>query len=325
MNPHLPTALILFSAAAMPAWGDELGPGPDEQPEQQRDDVDEIEEQIRRLLAQRQAEVDAQERAQAWRDGAIKIRGKWVKVEAYTDPLADKDRAEVVALLNAPSFEQREQAETHLLADDTLDREALRGLIQGAKTDEQRHRLLRVAEHHVMREVREREFGQAKPELVDELDGPIRFEPRESAAIGFSYMPMLAEDSQQTDLPAVTVTATMPGFPGHALLRPGDLVVAVNGQNARDIRHRELITSWMSRRIGFQSAGDTIVLTVIRGDRALDIKIVCAEGRALDAMYSSNGRDAAFRERPYAEKWLNAREELAAGLPAPKVLKPAGE
>ena len=115
----------------------------------------------------------------------------------------------------------------------------------------------------------------------------------------------------------------MPGFPGYAALRPGDLIVAINGQTARGIRHRELVTNWLSRRIGFHRPGDTLTLTIVRDNQAISLPIVCAQGRALEAMYTSRGLEASFRERPYTEKWLAARAELTAGLmPEPKVLKP---
>lgn len=288
-------------------------------------DRDEIQDRLRNLLLELKLERQQAEQVpqQDWpAEGVVVIQGRAMQAKPYTDPLADLSRDEVLKLLNDPDFKVREQAEANLLADDTLDRAALGKLIQEAQSSEQRYRLIRIAEHHVMREIREQQFGGQ--EKLDEEDEPILrgFNVRETAAIGFSYQPMLVEDNPQTQTPAVTVTATMPGFPGHAHLRPGDLVVAVNGQTAQGIRHRELITDWMGNRIAFHHPGDTITLTIVRNGEALDIKIVAAEGTALRLMYTSNGFNAAFRERPYNEQWLKARAELTKDLPQPTALTP---
>lgn len=223
------------------------------------------------------------------------------------DKLVELPRDQVVALLDDESFNVRQAAEARLLADDTLDPAALKKLIAQAKSAEQRYRLLRVAEHHVLREVRLREFG----------DQPQR------AAIGFSYQPVLPADNPELTAPAVTVTATMPGFPGHAYLRPGDMVLAINGNAPRGIQHRDLVTTWLSDNIRFHRPGDTVTLTVRRDGTTFDLDVPCGHGNALDQMYTTNGKDAAFRERPYEETWQAARAKLVEGLPEPESLTPA--
>lgn len=303
-----------------------------------RGERDEIEEQLQRLLIERQIELGAQlggddlievqdgvvlqvkDGVVVRRPRAQVIGGPGLEARAYADPLADRPRDEVVAMLGDDDFAVREQAEAHLRMDNTLDRAALRPLIAGATSDEQRYRLIRVAEHHVMRDVRERLFGERA--IDDELNGIRR---RQGASIGFSYSPFLGDENPVTQTPGVMVTATMPGFPGHAYLRVGDRVIAINGQTARGIRHRELITSWISNRIGFHQPGDTIKLTVLREGQTLEVSIPCAQGRALSLMYVSNGLDPAFRQGEYTQMWLEARAELVEGVAPAKVLTPKAE
>ncbi len=282
-----------------------------------------VEQRLRQLLLNQQIdqlfEVEPEPDAQVWPGGGeILVNGKPVKIEAYVNPLAQRPREEVVALLNDNDFAVRQSAQSHLLADNTIDREAIKAMLTQATTDEQRYRLLHVAEHHVMREIREAEFGEAAARRED--NG--LFAARQSASVGFSYQPVLAQDNDQTRSPAVIVTSTMPGFPGHALLEPGDMIIAVDGQNFPGYRDRMDVTGWMKNRISLHQSGETIVLTVLRQGKALNISLVCVQGAALMAMYSTNAFDAAFREKPYEDRWAAARQELAATLPEPAVLKP---
>jgi hypothetical protein len=296
---------------------------------------DAIEEQLQRLLIERkldlQAQLDDEERIELpdgvilrIEDGAVIRRPRAQVVggpgveeaQPYTDPLAERPRGEVVALLNDDDYAVREQAEANLLMDDTLDRAALRGLIASAESAEQRYRLLRVAEHHVMRAVRERLFGERDDAAVD------GFRRRQNASVGFSYSSFLGDENPVTQTPGVMVTATMPGFPGHAYLRTGDRIIAINGQTARGIRHRELIEDWVRNRIGFHQPGDTITLTVIRENKTLDVSMPCAQGQALMVMYVSNGLAPATRQGEYTQMWLDARAELVRGVAPPKALVP---
>lgn len=286
------------------------------------DERDEVDERLQRLLAEHRIALQA---AQGEQPARFTVQGQQVIAQTYTDPLADRSRQDVVALLNDEDFVVREQAQTHLLMDDTLDIPALRELIRDVNSDEQRYRLLRVAEHHVLRLVRLAEFGPDALPADAGADDRVLAAPRRPASIGFSYSAFLSQDNPVTNTPGVIVTATMPGFPGHAQLRVGDQIVSINRQTARGINHRELLQDWVKNRIGFNQAGDTIILTVIRGSDVIEVPIVCAQGAALFAMYDTNGLDASFRMRPYTEKWLTARSELVEGLPAPTVLTPKAE
>lgn len=233
----------------------------------------------------------------------------------YIDPHADQTRDQVIALLDHQDYAMRQSAEAHLLTDNTLDRGTLRQLVTQSKSDEQRFRLIRVAEHHIMRIEREASFGGDQPVIVDRFNRVIPA----AGAIGFSYMPELTQPHPLTGTPGVVVTATMPGFPGHAHLRPGDLVVAIDGRTARPHTN---VTSWLSDTIGSHAPGEDITVTIVRDEQLVRLHIACAQAQALGEMYTSNGRDAAFRERPYSDIWRNAQQQLTQDLPKPKALVP---
>lgn len=237
------------------------------------------------------------------------------------NPWAKRSRDAVIAGLDHADFAVRESAEAFLLTDNTLDKAALQQLIQQAKSPEQRQRLLRVAEHHVLRGMRERDFGNQPQAGDDEQIDPFR-DPSRSASVGYSYEPVLAHENPDADLPGVRVTATMPGFPGHAHFRRGDIIVQINGQGLSNHHREHEITNWVRSQIASHEAGDTIGFTIQRGGKLLAVEVVCAEGPALDHMYTTDGFDSAARKGQYQREWEAAHHELAAQMPKPKVLTP---
>ena len=222
--------------------------------------------------------------------------------------------------MNDPAFAVRESAEMHLLTDDTLDEATLKALIQQARSPEQRHRLLRVAEHHMMRLMRERDFSGVN----EEEDALPQAAVRRSAAVGYSYEPVLADANPHAELPGVRVIATMPGFPGHAYLRRGDIIVQIAGQGPSAQQREEGITAWMRWRISQHEAGDRIEFTVLRDGELLKLSMLAAEGQALDHMYTTDAFEAAARKQPYQSAWQAVRDEMIALMPRPTRLTPRG-
>lgn len=292
---------------------------PHERNQEERRQLEEVQRRIIELRRKRQLQpgVIAQERA---------AQPAGIEAEPYTNPWNERTRADVVSGLNHEDFAVRQAAEAYLLSDNTLGRAELNKLLQNATSPEQRHRLIRVAEHHVLRELRERDFGVAqKPEgdPADGVDLQRQANARTTAAIGYSYEPVLARDNPHADLSGVAVIATMPGFPGHAHLRKGDIIVEIDGRSLSDAHQQHDITAWVRWRIAAHEAGDEIAFTVLRGGKALAIKLICAEGAALNSMYTTDAFEAAARKAPYEQAWQQAREELTADLPKPKALTPA--
>ncbi|MBX2851564.1 MAG: PDZ domain-containing protein [Phycisphaeraceae bacterium] len=278
-----------------------------------------LNEQRRRVEAIRRRMLQMQQQQPRLFEEHFPAEPLQLDAEPVVSPWAKRTREEVVAGLDHAEFAVRESAYGHLLTDNTLSKDALKGLIQKAKSPEQRHRLLRLAEHHLLREMRQRDFGHPRP--GDGPPIPQVAEPR-PASVGYSYDPVLAQDNPQANLPGVRVVATMPGFPGHAHLRRGDIIVQINGRGL-SIHHGEgAITDWVKTQIASKQAGQTIDFTVLRSGKPLAIRMVCAEGAALNHMYTTDAFEAAARKEPYQRAWEAARAELTGLMPKPKPLTP---
>jgi len=195
--------------------------------------------------------------------------------------------------------------------EEKINEQMLRQWLVASESPEQRHRLLRVAEHHVIRVAREQAFGKDnRPQLEDPFD---------SAAVGFSYDAVYSEDNPVNGQMGVVVRATMPGFPGHAYLRPGDIIYAVNGQRAHP--NAGAVTSWISIQISQHRPGNQITFSVVRDKKATTVRLTATKSSALNAMYKTDQMKASSRSRPFNDRWLQALERLTKDLPEPKTLE----
>ncbi len=285
----------------------------------QADPEDQLLEKRQRLEELHRRVIEMQFDGPVQLDQARAAEPMQLDAQPMVNPWAKRSRDEVLAGLDDAAFAVRESAEAFLLTDDSLSKAVLKQLIQQAKSPEQRQRLLRVAEHHILREMRERDFGEVPD---DALIFPRQEDRKRPASVGYSYEPVLAHENPDADLPGVRVIATMPGFPGHAHLRRGDIIVQINGQGLSNHHREHDITNWVRWQIASREAGDTIDFTLLRGGKLLAVKMVCAEGIALDHMYTTDAFESAARKGGYQREWEEAYQELAAEMPKPKTLTP---
>jgi len=204
--------------------------------------------------------------------------------------------AQILPRLNDPSYEVREDALGELLADDSIDEDAIAALLRQSETAEQRHRLIAAAKHHVLRAAREADFGEG-----------------EHGSLGISNDAVNLVDPDGNKAGAVYVILTLPGFPGHAVLRSGDLITAIDGKPfppdmSRD-RFAAIIRSY--------EAGTRITLNVRRGEAEVAVTTTLASGAALEAMYDGATVEPTFR---YAELWRLARADFETEMPPVPVL-----
>lgn len=203
--------------------------------------------------------------------------------------------------LGSPDYAVRQRATHALLTDTTRTIEDWRELFTAADTPEQRHRLLSVIRHHVIRQIRESTF-----------------DPGEGAAsIGFSHQVVPVQGmSTHPELlrgGAIQVIATLPGFPGHAHFQPGDLIFKIDDQvlpaNLTAEVFQHVLRKW--------KAGQMLSFTALRDGTPVEIEIRLASVEALIRMY---GRDPLLKP-PYLDQWVALRDELLASAPPAAVLR----
>jgi hypothetical protein len=221
---------------------------------------------------------------------------------------------EVLQRLNDPSFWVRDQATLDLLNDDRLTPSDLVTPCRLARSPEQRHRLLLVARHHLLREAQAMDF-----------DGPQR-----SGALGMFSGGRAAVSLQRPLHPddahaGVLVLRTYLGFPAFAKFKPGDLIVGVQSPRADELpgptdptgRFKtfapESAPEQVSKRffdlLEKSRAGDEVAFLVYRDHRALAAPVVLrlASHDALNNMYERTSRELQPR---YRAMWRSYRDDL---------------
>lgn len=184
----------------------------------------------------------------------------------------------------------RQQATEQLLTDTQLDMQALAKLYAQAGLPEQRHRLLAVAHHHTIRQLR-----------VEELD-----RGGQRAAIGIRHEAFEAGGFPPISQPGVVVVETFPGFPGFTQLRPGDLILAMDGQRFGAQMSAAQAADRFVRAVQDHQPGATVRLTIYRDGQTLELPLRLASLEALRAMY---GGDRRLRP-PFLHTWQAVREKL---------------
>ncbi len=199
--------------------------------------------------------------------------------------------ADVLDELGDADYHRRDEATRRLLADSTLTLAEVGRMYARARTPEQRHRLLSVAEHHAIRQMRERIFP-----------------PMGQGSIGLSHAMAPANTLPGIDATAIRVVMTIPGFPGHELLRPGDLITAFDdepfpiGMTQTDFK--ALIKN--------RRKGGRIALSLLRDGRPVRVEMSLAGSNALEAMYPING-DTLMLDRPFRDEWRRLRDAIIQG------------
>lgn len=179
----------------------------------------------------------------------------------------------VLEALNDDDFAQREAATRALLRDNRVDIELIERCLAQPLTWEQRDRLMRVAEHHVLRSLR----LMHRERLPGWSDG--------GASIGLTQAGVPAGEEPGVDRHAIRVMQTFPGFPAHAVLEPGDLIVAVDGRGIAGIGDAMGVAGAFGELIRSYKPGQTIRLSLVRSGRAMDVDVELASYNVLVTMY----------------------------------------
>jgi C-terminal processing protease CtpA/Prc len=176
-----------------------------------------------------------------------------------------------LADLDNDQYAIRQQASQRLLADNSLTLDAIAQGYAAATTLEQKHRLMDVAHHHLIRMIRDEVFAG---------------EALGSIGISIGRVPIDAEPGVEG--PAIRVQATLPGFPAYAVLQSGDLITAVNGHapatqvgmGRPDNQFQQLIQA-------AAQTGKPIRLSVVSDGKKREVTVAAAGLVSLNAFYNS--------------------------------------
>ena len=197
---------------------------------------------------------------------------------------------EDLAALKDDDFAKRQAAMKKLLADDTLTPQEIARAYQATSSPEAKHRLTTIARHHVVRRMRETEFGREDPQR---------------GALGLTHAPMTSDQMPELGRSAVIVKRTLPGFPAYATLEAGDLIIAINGDPIPSGITSDQITTMFGDRIQRIDAGKSADFTVLRDGKSVEVKVTTASHNALRLMYNSGGL-----EDRYHRAWTDFRDAM---------------
>ena len=226
------------------------------------------------------------------------LAGCLTLVLGLTPGLAQPSDEDVLAQLGNESYAVRQAATERLLVDPTLGLDTLAQWSSRELSPEQQHRLLRVARHHTLRQMRLAEFPAEGPGSIGVVQS--------------------AQTQPEGGDPAlhrgVMITQVLPGFPGEGRLRVGDRIVAINGVAIEEGPAKgELFQARMRRFF----AGQVIGLSVLRNGETLEVAVPLVNGAALPQMYPPQQFKLAPR---FAEGWQQERQGRFAAL-APHLLE----
>jgi C-terminal processing protease CtpA/Prc len=233
--------------------------------------------------------------AAAWFWAVMLLGAGWLAGAATA--AAASDASTMLERLDHADYHVRQHATRELLQDERLSLDDLVEWYARAQTPEQRHRLMNVAQHHVLRRARER----------DERDGV-------AAAIGFSHEVVPQGVLPGVESGAVLIVATLPGFPGHAYLQPGDAIVAFNDQPLPVDLSAEGFREVLRR---FRP-GQTVSLSVIREGERYRAELTLVGMDMLQRLYA----DELGLRQPYLGEWHAVRDRMRAAGPEQRVLTP---
>ena len=210
-------------------------------------------------------------------------------------PASVPDR--LLADLASDDFETRQQASSQLLVDELITPDEIAAMYRRSWSIEQRHRLLAIARHHVIRQLR-----------------VARFAHRGSGSIGIIHRAMTSEQLPELGEPAVRVIYTLAGFPGYAYLEPGDLILAVDDQPIPELGDPEKMGQRFVAMIQKHRANDTVRFAVRRDGETLLLTFRLAGSAALGAVYHAHNQKL---QPAFVEPWQAFRDEMLVSVGPP--------
>lgn len=192
---------------------------------------------------------------------------------------------ETLQRLGAARPKERVQATQALLRREDLGLAAVRDALRRAEAPEIRCRLLAVARHWFLR--------------ARAAEG---FERRNQGAVGMH--PVAVGGGKDARRAGILVADTFPGFPGHAHLRPGDVILALDGER---LAYDNTLPDFQ-KRIKQRAPGDRVRFRLRRDGRPHTVAFRLGALSALNAFYQAR---KGLRQ-PHAGAWAERYEKLRA-------------
>lgn len=184
-------------------------------------------------------------------------RAAWLEADQkLPQALPDKDLVALIDMLDDDDFEVREAGTTALMLRQDFDDIHMVGALRGATSPEMRHRLTEVAMHRYFQRINP---GQGGP-IPDSGSLGVDIEPRNIVR---------PDQYAQLKHPAMLISKTKPGFPAFALLRSGDMIIAIAGKPFPD----DLDQATFIAMIQEYNPGEVMQLTVLRRGKEVSVPV----------------------------------------------------
>ncbi|MDP7348655.1 MAG: hypothetical protein QF735_10500 [Phycisphaeraceae bacterium] len=174
---------------------------------------------------------------------------------------------------------------------------------------EQRHRLIRIVTHRFLVQWADQAESQRADEPPDDQHLQADAEVPGTGCVGVSFEIDLTDRTGRTVKPKAVVLGTAPGLPGYVVMRPGDVIMAMNGKplpadlDPRGAKFRALIQQ--------HQPGTAITFDIRRGSTALRKSITLVATRRLQHLYSPQSTVL----KPELQRALTTHlEDLGAGI-----------
>lgn len=199
-----------------------------------------------------------------------------------------RDDSAVLTALDHEDYRVRQEQTRAMLMDDSLTADDIDRMYQQAESVEQRHRLLRVARHHLIQRLIAERFGdQAGP-----------------GSMGLTHHVVEVNDPQTASpRKGVMVVMTLPGFPAYASLEPGDVIINFAGESIPD----KMTPAQFQNLIKSHQSNEQIGLTVLRNGVAVDVPFRLSHNQALSTVYDTSEVTLA---EPYQGLWEAERQRI---------------
>jgi len=232
--------------------------------------------------------------ARRWRKRAahifLAVFALLMMVATVSAAVSDAD----LAALGDAEYTKRHAAMRKLLADDSLTMQQLAAAFSKAQSVEQKHRLLSLARHHLLRLARERDYPISPNSVVQGIPG----------ALGLTHGPVTSDELPQLKQSAVRVRRTLPGFPAHTVLEAGDLILKIAGNAIPAGLSFDRISNHFGDAIRMIPAGQSVALTIQRDGQVMEVKVKLGPLDALSGMYRPELRS------DYERAWTKFRDDV---------------